>query len=96
MGIDYSGGMIVGALGAELSEQDGFDSLSEWAEENEMVTMSLYYDAAESDCYYGFAVKNVPVRDIDQKWIDDLRKKADQFEKLSGVPAKLVGTQNIW
>jgi hypothetical protein len=96
MGIDYSGGMIVGELGSVLPEQDGFEDLMEWAEGNEMVSMALYYDADLEDRYYGFAVENVLVSEIDQKWIDDLKKKADQFEKLSGVPAKLVGTQNIW
>jgi len=96
MGIDYSGGMIIGEIGSELPEPEGHDSLSEWAEENEMVTMALYYDAAEEDCYYGFAVKDVLVSEIDQKWIDDLKTMAGKFEKLSGVPAKLVGTQNIW
>ena len=97
MGIDYSGGMIVGEIGSKLSEPDEYeDGFNEWAEENELESMSQYYDCDQEDKYYGFRVDNVEVEKIDGEWLDDVKQKAEKFEKLTGVKAKLIGTQDIW
>ena len=96
MGIDYSGGMIVGELGKKLPLPDGYDSLSEWADENDLKVMSLHYDADTDWCYYGFEVPNVQVSEMNEVWLQGILEKAETFERLTGVPAQLIGTQNIW
>ena len=97
MGIDYSGGMIIGELGSKLDTPDNWDEdLTEYAEENGMTYMSQYYDCDEDWRIYGFDVPDIPVSEINQKWIDEINELANKFEKLFGVPARLIGTQNIW
>jgi len=96
MGIDINGGIIVGEIGSKLVSVDAPDGLTEWAEYNGMETMSTYYDADSNDCYYGFAVPDILVSDIDQAWIDALKAKAQKFEQMTKIPARLIGTQNVW
>jgi len=100
MGIDYSGGMIIGEIGSKLGMPENPDEedleFHEWAEENGMDRMSLHYDADDDYCYYGFEVDDIPVEDIDSGWLDLVKAKAKKFEELTGVKAKLIGTQNIW
>lgn len=96
MGIDYDGRMIVGALGNEIEIPDEFEYLYEFAEEHDMITMSLYYDADEQDQYIGFEIDDILVSKIDDAWISMLKTLAEKFETITGTPAKLVGTQNIW
>ncbi len=97
MGIDYDGGMIVGELGSYLSVPDDFDgNMHDFIEEHDMDTMSLYFDADTDYQYIGFKVPNIMVADLDSVWINGIKSKAEKFEELFGVPAKLVGTQNIW
>jgi len=95
MGIDYDGGMIVGELGMELEKPEDFDGeLYEWVEEVGLDRMSQWYDSDIDYNYVGFRVDNVVVDDIDE-WLRDVRKKAKEFYRLTGVPARLIGTQNI-
>lgn len=97
MGIDYSGGMIVGASGGDIEVPDDYEgSLGEWTEENEMDSMSEYYDAPEESTYYGFEVPDILVEVIDGDWLADVKSKAKKFEELTGVKATLIGTQNIF
>ena len=97
MGVDYDGGIIIGELGRYLSVPDEFDgNMNDFVEEHDMDTMSLHYDADTDFQYIGFKFPNVLVSGIDGEWIDDVKDKAILFEELFGVPAKLVGTQNIW
>lgn len=97
MGIDYDGGMIVGASGSDISEPEDYeDGLSEWAEENEMTSMSQHFDADEDDRYYGFEVPDVLVSEMRGKWLENIEQLAVKFEELTGEPALLIGTQNIW
>lgn len=95
MGIDIEGGMIVGLSGREIV-CDHEDGLSEWAEENGMDNYSIYYDADEEDRYYGFEVNDVFVKDIDGDWMKDVKQKAEEFKRLTGLDAKLIGSQNVW
>jgi len=96
MGIDYSGGMIVGENGSEIPEPEDI-SLSEWAEDNDMTSYSLHYDADDDSCIYGFEVPNVLVSDIDGTWwLEDVKAKAAKFKMLTGLDARLIGTQNIY
>jgi hypothetical protein len=97
MGIDYDGGMIVGELGRKLEVPDEFDgNMNDYIEEHDMDAMSLYFDADTDYQYIGFKVPNVMVSELDGDWLTDVKAKAEKFEELFYVPAKLVGTQNIW
>lgn len=97
MGIYYSGGMIVGNSGGDVSEPEEYEGdFQLWLEENGMDSMSLHFDADQDSQIVGFAVKDILVSDIDEKWIEDIRAKSAKFEELTGVPAKLIGTQDIW
>lgn len=97
MGIDYSGGMIVGEIGSKIREPDDYeDGLCNWVYDNEMDTMSLFCEAGTDGQYFGFTVKNVPVAEMDGDWTADVKAKAEKFERLTGVPAKLIGTQDIY
>jgi hypothetical protein len=98
MGIDYDGGMIVGAIGSAISVPDDSElALYEWAEDQGMESMSQWFDCDDEYKYYGFCVIDTLVSDIkDDGWLDGVRKKAELFEQLTGVPASLIGTQNIW
>ena len=96
MGIDFDGGMIVGESGRKISLPEDFDCMSEWADSNDMTKMAMHYDADDDCCLYGFNVDDILVSEIDEGWLADIRAKAAKFEELTGVPAKLIGTQNIW
>jgi len=98
MGIDYSGGMIVGNIGDLLPELDEkYDGdIYEWVQENDMSIMCQYFDADISNSYVGFSIKDVLVSEINDEWISTIKKIADKFESLTGVPAKLIGTQDIY
>ena len=97
MGIDYSGGMIIGCKGNEVSEPDDYeDGFVEWLEENDMTYMSLYYDADKENQYVGFLVQDVSANEIEGKWLDNVKKLAIRFKELTGQDASLIGTQDIY
>jgi len=67
MGIDISGGMIVGAHGSELQAsvpEDYEGAFYEWVEGSGLDSMAEHYDADEFNTYYGFMVDDVDVGDI--------------------------------
>ena len=88
--------MIVGEYGSELCipETEEMDDY-EWIEENGLDTMSPYYDCGLEDSYIGFCVDDVPVSEITEEWMDDVKEFSEKFEKLFKVPARLIGTQDI-
>ena len=97
MGIEYNGGMIVGELGPKLNPHDDYETdLDEWAAKHDLDRMSPYFDADSEECYFGFSVKDVPVSEIKGEWLADVEEKAKKFKKLTGVDARLIGTQDIW
>ena len=96
MGIDYDGGMIVGAGGDEIPVPDDKDLYDWLVEDHEMDSMNGHYDCDDDYRVFGYEVPDVPVDEIDGEWLDDVKKKAAQFEKITGVKAELIGTQNIW
>ncbi len=97
MGIDYSGGMIIGAKADEISEPDEYEGdFVDWLDENDMETMSLHYDADESFQYAGFCVEDVKVSEIEGQWLSNVKELGEKFLKLTGVEPYLIGTQNIW
>ena len=97
MGIYYSGGMIIGEAGSKVNVPEEFeDDVYEWLEDNDMEYMSLYYDADSDGQIFGFKVSDIPVSDIDEEWLALIKERAEKFEELTGVPARLIGTQDIW
>ncbi|MCP4365439.1 MAG: hypothetical protein GY800_09105 [Planctomycetes bacterium] len=104
MGIDYSGGMIVGAHGSDVQtgvdidfdDNEEYEYIDEWIEEHGMTTMSQHYDADIDYQYVGFEVSNVLVHEMEGEWLTNVKKLAAKFKDLTGVEAKLIGTQNIW
>lgn len=112
MGIDYDGGMIVGADAEEVSgvicfefegesvfgtEDNYFEDFYEWYEDNGMSTYSLWYDCGLEGQVVGFTVNDVdPLADEFETWISSVKEKAVKFKELTGVEAKLIGMQNIW
>ena len=95
MGIDTDGGMIVGEIGSKLTAPEG-QEFYEWAEDNGLERMALWYDADVSNCYYGYTVDDVLIDDMDGKWLEEIHGLANKFEDLTGVKPKLIGTQDVW
>ena len=97
MGIDIDGGMIVGANGSELKVPEDYDGgIYDWLDDNQMETMSEHYDADISSRYVGFMVDDVEVSNISGEWIANVLILSEKFEKITGLKAKLIGTQNVW
>lgn len=112
MGIDISGGMIVGANCSEVesavtfedsdcelygTEGNYYEEFYEWYEEQDMVTHSYYYDAGSDSQILGFTVNDVdPLSPEFDTWIKDVKDKAHKFYRLTGIKAELIGMQNVW
>lgn len=98
MGVDYSGGMIVGCSPDEISyDEEEFECGWEYAEEHDMSCYSLWYDADESGQVWGFTVDDVTVlSDEFDDWVSMVKLKAEEFEEITGVKARLIGMQNIY
>lgn len=97
MGMDIGGGMIVGAWAEEISEPDDYeDEFCEWAEGEGLDCYSMYYDATEEGQFCGFTVDDVDTKDLNLEWLDKVKQLGTKFEELTGVPAKLVGMQDVW
>jgi hypothetical protein len=97
MGIDIGGGMIVGAMGHKIGMPDDYEGeFYEWVEENDLDQMSLYYDADSDDCIFGFTIPDVLVSEMDAEWLQKVKELSVDFEELTGEPAKLFGSQNVW
>ena len=97
MGIDYSGGMIVGADAEDIGyEVEQFEAW-EFLEEHDMESYSLWYDADESGQVWGYPVSDVNILSEEfDDWVSMVKRKAQEFEKITGVKAKLIGMQNIY
>lgn len=95
MGIDYSGGMIVGAKGSEipvLIDEDFYEELIGHG----MTYMSEHYDAGDDHRYYGYLIDDILVSQMDDEWLRKINELASKFEEITGVPASLIGTQDIY
>jgi len=97
MGIDISGGMIVGEHASEIEVPKEYDGeLYEWAEECGMDCMSDHYDADDDGRFYGFKVEDIDVDKIESDWLVKVKQLAARFEELTGTKARLIGTQDVW
>lgn len=112
MGIDISGGMIVGANAAEVetavtvaqddcemfgTEGNYYEEFYQWYEGVGMEIYSFYYDADARSQVVGFTVADVePLSENFDKWVSEVRTMAQDFEDMTGVKASLIGMQNVW
>ena len=99
MGIDYSGRMVVGEVLEETKiyqKENDVECWYDWHDENGMEMCAPYFDADVEYCTVGFEIDDIPVDDIDEVWLKDIRDKAKKFEELTGTKARLIGTQDIF
>lgn len=112
MGIDISGGMIVGANAIKVKnavtmnddecEMYGVagnfhEEFYEWYEGEDMTAYSFHYDACEDSQVLGFTVDDInPLSDDFKEWSDNVVKLAVKFKELTGIEAELIGMQNVW
>lgn len=112
MGIDYDGGMIVGANASTVksgvfveidneelygTEGNYYEEFYEWYEDVGMCTYSLHCDACSDYQVVGYTVRDVdPLSEEFDQWLSEVKGYAEKFYKLTGVKAELVGMQNIW
>jgi len=97
MGIDTSGSMIVGAHATYVGIPEEYDGdAGDWLDDNGMVSMSEHYDADYDNQFWGFYVEDIAVNKIEEGWLKDIQEKAKKFEELTGVPALLIGTQDVY
>ena len=96
MGIDYSGGMIVGEEFGKINIPEDYEGEGyEWVEDVGLERFSPWYDAEVEYCVVGFSVSDVSVDEITGEWLSIVQRKARKFYELTGVKAKLIGMQDI-
>lgn len=92
MGIDFSGGLLIGAHYSKLNDVPD----DKWYEEG-MSTYAEHYDSeGDGYCNIGFEIDNIPVSQMNEEWFTEIRELAAKFKELTGVEAELIGCQNIW
>lgn len=112
MGIDYDGGMIIGANASTVmgsvhfedndeemygTEGNYYEEFYEWYENVGMCTYSYHYDASEDSQVVGYTIRDVdPLSEEFPKWVEEVKEYAEKFYKLTGVKAELIGMQDIW
>lgn len=100
MGVDISGGMIVGACSDDVwasccpEEEDFYDFIEGV---HEMDTYHLYYDADTDASITGFKVKDVPVLSSEEfeEWTTNVKELAKLFKDITGIEPKLIGMQHV-
>ena len=97
MGIDISGGMMVGSPARDVSydDQEGEYEFNEFLEDNNLDYMSPWYDADPSEYFVGYPVRQIVIDNIDV-WLDDVKRKAKEFEEVTGAKAILYGGPNVY
>jgi len=96
MGIDIDGGMIVGEEVNKINIPEKYEDIYEWFEDTGMSKFSPWFDAEIESCVVGFMIHDISVDDINDSWIESIREKAARFKEITGIPAKLIGMQDVW
>ena len=112
MGVDISGGMILGGSASEVEgavtfEDDGvemygtqgnyYEEFYEWYEGEDMSCYSMWYDACSEGQIIGYKIKDInPLSDEFNNWLEDVKTKAEKFKQLTGLEPELIGMQNVW
>lgn len=96
MGIDISGGMILGRGFDELNFPEGIEDKVEWLYDNDFEMYSPWYDSEEENWVVGFPVEDVLFsEEYMPEWLEDLQKKADKFYEVFEVTPMLIGMQDV-
>lgn len=97
MSTEISGSLIVGCHGSELPVQPReYENKQEWLEAYCIEALPSCYDANILDSYVGFELVNaMPISALPSK-LEYITKLGDKFERITGVPASLIGCQNVW
>lgn len=98
MGIDISGGMFVGAHYDDIEfDEDNEEGLNfgDWVEEQGLDIYSPWYDAEYECCYFGFAITRAKVSDMNEEWLANIKRIADEFKEITGADAWLIGMQDV-
>jgi hypothetical protein len=107
MGIDISGGMMVGAhyedINDNLTSDEAREHIEEegfwdWAAMKGMDSASPYYDSCSSERYWGFWVDDVDLSDDNavRKWWEEVERKQKEFEDITNTRAMLIGAQDVY
>lgn len=97
MGIDVSGGMIVGVHGSKLNE-DQRKLFWELYNEDNINLYAEYFDADLDGCYVGYSVPDLDFSNGDAYagWLHMVHGYAAQFKVAFGLDASLIGCQNVY
>ena len=98
MGIDVSGGMLIGAHYDDIGfDEDNEERLEfyEWIEHHGLTSFSPYYDAPVDEWIYGFAIADVEVSEMNEEWFAEIKDLAEKFKEITGADAWLIGMQDI-
>lgn len=97
MGIDVSGGMLVGNRADSIDLGDEYEFAWEFAEEHGMVIFSAWYDAGVEGQYIGFRVEDVdPLSEEFFDWVTNVTTSAKKFKEITGCDATLIGMQDVY
>ena len=91
MGVDISGGLLIGAHASKVCVD--IDVL---IENDDIVKYAQYYDAPTEHCHIGFKINKVLVSEMNVEWFAYINDLAKRFEALTGAKAELIGCQHIW
>lgn len=82
MGVDISGGIIVGnRIGGSVYEVCGLD-VALWCEEQCMDFMSPWYDSEPEYWTIGYKVQDVSVHEIDADWYNNIKVLGGDSRRL--------------
>ena len=96
MGIDYSGGIIVGCYGDEIQNEEYRQNSSEFIEKYDLNRMSPWYDADDNDCIIGIKLTSRWSLVEIQKLVEQFEEAKKKLEPLFGTVVFLFGTQHIY
>lgn len=94
MGISIDGYMMVGNFGENIKVPEG-EELSEWYYDNDLDSCSPYYDSSPEEWIIGFRIENIPVEEMDEKWLEKIKETGKRFTELTGARAILFGAQDV-
>ena len=101
MGIDISGGMIVGVSGRDFAEKfdnddNKYSDIYEMIEEEGLDRYCLHYDADIEDSIVGFGISDCNSYEELDEWFENVKNKFKEFESEFGLKPSLIGTQDVW
>ena len=67
----------------------------DWVEEQGLDIYSPWYDVGYENCYFGFAITRAKVSDMNEEWLANIKRIADEFKEITGADAWLIGMQDV-